>query len=155
MSYQLYAEKAIHESESKFYQIIRISGGKRTVLVTHWGKNTEGATLVPRLYGQRKIEMHDSGGLSAYSSIRRTKSKRGYTAWEVTQNGSFGTVGDLNTALMAILKKEDAESVAYYLAMEESDKDFADHIIDSSSEPEPEKKEVTFESSTQEGWGSW
>lgn len=76
-------EKCVHEEGTKFYQVILIQDAKRrSVVVTHWGAWHVGAELRPALHGQHKIELHESGGTSAFNQARRKKEKRGYRYWQ-------------------------------------------------------------------------
>ena len=86
MLFTLTSTQALHESGSKFYQIITVRNEetKRAVIINHWGKNAT-SVKTPKATGQCKVEQFEFGGVQFKEKASRTqreKSKRGYENWE-------------------------------------------------------------------------
>lgn len=86
MLFTLTSTQALHESGSKFYQIITVRNEetKRAVIINHWGRNATGVKT-PKTTGQCKVEQFEFGGVQFKEKASRTqreKSKRGYRNWE-------------------------------------------------------------------------
>lgn len=155
MSYEFNADWAVHESGTKYYQVIMIRqvGSSRGVVVTHWGKMHPGAPSEPKNHGQYKVELEHTGIVSAKQQAVSNKSKRGYSVWNNRKQEHGIGEFEVRALINDWFKVRDAEDILEFMFGIES----AD-IHDDEFDPFVESRKVvtpTITEKTKNDWGSW
>lgn len=115
--YYFYAESAIHEGGSKYYQLIRLGSisAKRSVVVTHWAKMHPGAPSEPKHYGQHKTELVVGSGVAEARGHKSRKSKNGYRNWETKADCEFSSESELVAKIAQWFNAKDTTTIVTHL----------------------------------------
>jgi len=146
-----HSDYAIHESGSKYYQIITIQklGTTSGVLVTHWGAMHPGAPSEPKNHGQRKIALLSKSIGAEANAALRGKKKRGYETWTVGAD-RVCSENELIDLLQKWFKTADQDEILDFLF---SGFEYSTDEFDTPDEYEPMVAEV--KTVKHEEWGSW
>lgn len=148
--YTFYGVSAVHDSGTKYYQIIRINkkGSNQGILVTHWGKQRPGVPDEPKNHGQNKIEQISSSLDAAFSEKSRMKQKRGYATFDISLNKDLGII-KTGIELARLFNPSDVTSIVGFLDSLDTEVEVVE-IEDSA----PVVKS-TIAAPLHEQWGTW
>ena len=159
MRYEFIATHSIHESGSKYYQVIMIreEGNSKGVVVTHWGKTHPGAPSEPKHHGQSKVELRHAGVISEYNGAINNKKKRGYDVWDFRKQIYGANELECRALINGWFRTPDAEAITAHLFPVVS-KHIA--VIDELDDLDPFVEEEVLSTpliteATKENWGSW
>lgn len=156
MNYRFFAESAIHESGSKYYQVIRIIDIKgKGVVATHWGKMHPGAPKEPKHHGQCKVERLRNGTAVRANAARRTKEKRGYTGWVSNIDETVSESEMLQKVSEWFSVQDAAVIVSHMVAGTSGDPDFEMGVEADEDDFMAEPEVPVVEAPKSANWGTW
>lgn len=155
--FYFYAEGAVHEGGSKYYQVIRVGSNRfgRSAVITHWGKMHPGAPKEPKHHGQTKVEYLTNSGVYVAKSHISRKSKNGYGGskgglWNKTANFEFEDQTDFEIAVHSWFSKEDAMTIIQHICGMTELIEPIDKVEDVTA-----AAPVVDPATKSENWGTW
>jgi hypothetical protein len=153
LQYNIRAHIAVHEGETKFYQLYEIDGPGGSVCVRHWGRYHPGAELLPYAHGSVSISTSASRryGHRECTTMMKTKMKRGYNEFRINVHAGNVDEDQVRAILNAHFKRPDFLSIMMAIQAKGTR---AEAVL--PSEKSAEKPKVVEEDVDRgPAWGTW